>query len=327
MPDTTPFLSWPIPARGADPFYDAFVALMNAIDATAYGPAREDRNLVLFGGGTVAFSGDSLSWSSALSILAAQAGRRWIVAAATVTILDGQMLVVELVRSPQGDVTLAPAVVSVLARDTADNALVLAVRRSGVIYWRNGKIVASGASGPLFEVAGMTALEVQAGGTPVASRTRLNFIGATVADNPTQARVDVAVPRLGATGQRLISEVVLTVGRDTDSTGYVIAGHRKFNLADFALDGAAADVQLIGCGYVTVPGVTGQVELASLDSAFTAVTLSWSGLTSPTEVTSNVSLPAGSNRYRVRVRATGSTGPAERFYLDTLVLRVRLTLT
>lgn len=327
MKDLSPRLQWPIPEENTEPFYDAFVALIAAIDASVYGPAREDRNLLLASSATVTFDAGTgvAAWDAALEVLSAPAGFLWQLPAGSATIPDGSLLYVKLTRAPTSSVGLEVYVGSVVDAVRAEDALVLAFRRGSSIFWRNGKVLPSGASEALFSSSGMSALEVQSGGTTVGSRAKLNFVGATVADNPGSERVDVTVPVRGSTGQKLVTLVPITTSQDTDTAGYTVVGHFALDAADYALAGSVLTVAFLGMGYCTVPGVTGRARITSLDTAYGPVVLEWTGLTDPTEKTSSLSLPAGANRYRVEFEAAGSTSSTERFFLDWIGVRFTRT--
>lgn len=319
MGDTSPRLGWPIPGENADPYYEALVALIAAIDASAYGPAREDRNIVLGNGGTVAFNASTgaLSWSAALELLSAPTGYLWTVPAGAVTLADNQILYAQLVRAPVGSVALAAQVGAQTPSVGGDDSIVLAFRRGTKVYWRNGKALADGESLPLFDTSALTGVIFQKDGVTQGTRGKVNFIGmVTVVDTPVQNRVDVTVPTRGVATETLLSYVPITMARDTDSTVYVVAGHFTFNPASHVLTGTTRSIQVVAMGYCSTPGVTGVVEFADLDGSDVFELTFTAPATSPARLVSTVTLPSAAHRYRVRYKATGSTGPAERFFLD-----------
>lgn len=146
-------MNWPYPTEDSDPWFESFRAFVNAVDTSFY-VTREDKNFVLFGGGTVTFdatSGD-LTWGSALEAVSATSGLHWLIpnpsAGDTVTLQDGEFFYVELTRNPQTTQSIAPKVGSQIP--PSDNALVLAQRIGSSVIWRNGAILASGQSIILF---------------------------------------------------------------------------------------------------------------------------------------------------------------------------------
>jgi hypothetical protein len=155
-------MSWPFPAEGQDPWFEALEGFFNATDQSGYA-SREDRHIILQGGGPISFAASGvLSFGSDLEILAAITGFQWRVDGPTsVTMDDGQVLYVDLVRAPTNSLPVTPVVASQVP--SSDSALILAVRRGSTIYFRNGasllvseslaSIAASGGGGSVFPVA------------------------------------------------------------------------------------------------------------------------------------------------------------------------------
>ena len=136
MPNSTR-MTWPYPSRSQQPWFEAFEAFVAALDASGYA-AREDRQLVLAGGGTITWSTATsvLSWSATLRIVSPITGFQIQIPASSVTVDDGFLIYANLTRAPTSNVT-ATAVVAARV-PPSDSAIVLAVRVGGVIYWRNG---------------------------------------------------------------------------------------------------------------------------------------------------------------------------------------------
>lgn len=326
----SPRFQWPLPDENADPFYDAFEALIAAIDATVYGPAREDRNLLIQSTAVVSWNATTevLTWSKEIELLAAPAGFLWQLPTGSTTLHDGELLYVQLTRAPTALVTLSVRTGSTVPVPGADDAVVLAVRRGTRVFWRTGKMLQDGDSFALFDSAAMQSVLVQLDGADISSRTRLNFAGmVTVADDGTHGRANVTIPQRGAAAEKLVHHVPMGMGKDTDSTSYTVVTHFKLDKSAYTLTGATVVIELLGMGYTTVPGVTGRVRVSSLDATFTPVVLSWAGETDPTEHTLTVTLPAGANRFVVEYQAGGSAGALERFYLDWFGFRITQTFT
>lgn len=325
----SPFLQWPLPQEDQDPWIDGFLALIAAIDASAYGPSVEDRNIVLMSSATITFAAesDALSWNADLDLLCAPRGVLWKVTARSVTIRDGEMLAIQITRSPTSSVVAAPYVARTVPAEgrAPGDALVLAIRRGTRLYWRNGKITQSGASEPITPVSGVT---VQSGGTEVGVRNTLNFSGmVTVADNPGSGRLDITVPQRGATGQAWHTRIPIAFGRDTDQSAFVDVGHVVFDPSDYTLGGTNVVAHLEATGFVTVSGVDGEVRLEDVNDATFVRTLLFGGLDTPTRLSLSIAFPTSVRLYRIRIRALGSTSPAQRFCLEGVSLRITATVS
>lgn len=132
-------MRFPYPAEFKDPWFDDFESLIAGIDASGYA-AREDRNLLLAGGGTITWNvgTSTLSWSSDIVVVSTIVGFLLRVTDGSVTLDDGQMLCVTLVRAPTSGTTIATFVESQIPSD--DTSLVLALRIGDRIHWRNGVV-------------------------------------------------------------------------------------------------------------------------------------------------------------------------------------------
>lgn len=157
MPDYSPRLLWPLPNPDEDPWFDSFESLIAAIDASVYGPSREDRNMLLVSTATVGFTAGSgvLTWSAAVAFLCSPLGFFWNLPAGSATLADGQILYAQVPRAPTSNVNLTPQVASNPSpqQDAADT-LVLAVRRGNTVFWRNGKTISTGESAAIFSTTG-----------------------------------------------------------------------------------------------------------------------------------------------------------------------------
>lgn len=145
----SPRLDWPLPDNSQGFTYEAFVDLVNEIDASVYA-TREDRQLVLMNGGNFSFNATSgvLSWSSSLEILSATHGILWTVAAGSVTLTDGALAYVNLVRGASVNTTVT---ISTGTRvPSTDAALLIAIRRNDRVYFRNAKVLIDGATSAIF---------------------------------------------------------------------------------------------------------------------------------------------------------------------------------
>lgn len=181
MPNT-PRMKWPIPGEHVDPWFEAFVDLMGEVDASGYA-AREDRNIIGTGGGTFTFVSATgvITWSSTISFLAANTGFLWQIPAGNVSLADGQVWYVNLVRAPSDNTALANVVASNLsAAADGDAAFVIAVRRGNKVYFRNGNNMADGDSFEVFETTGAGGGGGGSGSTALVFRPGSAFTGPVV---------------------------------------------------------------------------------------------------------------------------------------------------
>jgi len=148
-------MNWPYPSESQDPWFDAFVSLLSAIDASGYA-SREDRNLVLLGGGLFTFSASAneISWSAQIKILCPTTGLVGTMGAPTspFTLLDGQVMYVNLTRNLQTNLELVPQMSNQVP--SSDNALLLAIRSGNSVYFRNGAVL--GGSGSPIQGGGVS---------------------------------------------------------------------------------------------------------------------------------------------------------------------------
>jgi hypothetical protein len=146
MPNTTR-MKWPIPSENQDPWYDAISNFFTATDASGYA-GRENDNAILTEGGTIAFNDTTgvLSWAATLNVISAYAGYKWTLPAGQVTLDDGQLAYVSLVRAPTRNIAISMSAAYQLPLD--DNSFVIAIRSGDTVYFRNGSTVAGGFSIP-----------------------------------------------------------------------------------------------------------------------------------------------------------------------------------
>lgn len=138
---TTRRMGWPYPAESQDPWYDALEAFFSASDAAAYA-SRETENMVLTGGGDVSLSGNTLEWTEDLEIFSPITGFNWVMPAQSVDLEDGRVLWFDAVRAPDDDTAVIPQTAARLP--LTGSAVLLAIRRGSIVYWRNGAGLADG---------------------------------------------------------------------------------------------------------------------------------------------------------------------------------------
>jgi hypothetical protein len=147
MPNS-PRLNWPVPSEGADPWFDAFERLIEAQDSTVYA-SREDRNIVVMKGGIFSLSGGSISWADTIELFSPITGVLWTLAPGSIVLADSEVFYVELNRRPQQNSTLVPLKSTKIP--TNDTALLMGIRRSDRVYFREGKVLIDGQNVELFE--------------------------------------------------------------------------------------------------------------------------------------------------------------------------------
>lgn len=184
MPNS-PRMKWPYPNENVDPWFDAFEDMVAQIDASSYS-SREDRQLVMAGGGVFSFDSvaETLDWDDTLEVLSPVTGFRMDLAADSVNIADGQVLYVNLTRSPTVNVTVSALVADQVP--STDDAYVIAIRRGTTVYFRHGMALSSGVSKNLFtgEDGGPKAL-VWAGGRETHNSEVTPLIAGAFAFDPT----------------------------------------------------------------------------------------------------------------------------------------------
>lgn len=139
----SPRMAWAYPAEGTDPWFDAFETLIGAQDASAYA-AREDRNILVLGGGTVAWDALTgvLSWSANIELTSTISGFLVSIPAGSETIAEGRLAYLILTRAP-----VAPTSAALVVADNTPNtndAVVFALRRGSTLYFRNGRTINDG---------------------------------------------------------------------------------------------------------------------------------------------------------------------------------------
>lgn len=142
-------MSWPYPGRDDDPWYDGFRDLIQALDASGFA-SREDRGLILTGGGTVSWTllTSTLAWSGIISIFSPLSAFLIQISPGSAVLADGQVLYVDLTRFPLENKS-ATAVVADKVPST-DNAYILAVRIGAYVFLRTGHSLSDGDSIPGF---------------------------------------------------------------------------------------------------------------------------------------------------------------------------------
>lgn len=149
MANETARMAIPYPSEFEDPWFAAFVSLMESLDGHDFA-AFEDRNLFVMGGGTFSWDAgtSTLTWGGDLELNTPSTGNLQTLAAGSQVISDGQMWVVDVSRGASDVVTLADDSDSQL--DPSDAVVALCIRRGDLLYFRNGRVLDDGGSDEVF---------------------------------------------------------------------------------------------------------------------------------------------------------------------------------
>lgn len=131
-------MNWPFPTENQTPWYEAFEDLIAAQDTSSFA-ARDDRNLVIAGGGNISWTvaTSTFQWTDDIRVLSPITGGLLTIPAAALVLDDGDAVFVNLVRAVPQSNTLSPAVGSQIP--SSDTAFLLASRTGDVVYFRNGQ--------------------------------------------------------------------------------------------------------------------------------------------------------------------------------------------
>lgn len=143
MSQTSPRMLWPFPEQYQDPWWEVFVDLIRAMDASGFA-SREDRNLIMSGGGLLSWSasGGGLSWTEDFLVFSPSTGFFSRIVADSVALNDGQVIRAEIVRHPGQNNNVAAEAANI-AKNT-DDSLLLGIRIGTNFVFRNGMILQDG---------------------------------------------------------------------------------------------------------------------------------------------------------------------------------------
>lgn len=203
MSNLTRRMKWPFPEKDQDPWYDDFSGMTDGMDASGYA-AREDRQLLPTGGGFFSFTSSSgvLAWTAALNIVSPIAGFLESVPAGSITLQDGQVAYLTLVRSPITNITLAFTVANTVPN--LDDPWVFCVRRGSDVYFRIGRKLSDGQTIDIFAGGGGGG-----GGTATALQTATTVVGVSASPAPTNRMVLIASSGTAAAWGRLTQDMIL----------------------------------------------------------------------------------------------------------------------
>jgi hypothetical protein len=192
-------MKWPYPTDKQNPWYEAFKGFIAALDASGFA-SREDRHLIIGGGGTISWTVPTFSWTTSILISGGLTGFLWEVPSGSVTVADGQVVYVTLSRGPTATTVVSIGVAN--QAPSSDQALVIAIRIGTRIYLRSGVSITSGGSitefSPMPGGGGGSALEVDDDGVLVdAAVLLMDFVGDGVTVTQTApGEVEVDIPAL-----------------------------------------------------------------------------------------------------------------------------------
>jgi hypothetical protein len=339
---------WTYPEKYSVEWYEVFGSLLTEQDEAVYA-AREDRNLLIMAECEFSFvSGTGeVSWDASIDILGPTTGKVGTIGADTAVLLDGEMLVVPLVRSPQDDLLLSVEVVERVTDSVGgipldqDSVLVLAIRRGASVFFRNGIVLHDGDACQVF--SGSDSMRKGVYDTNDDGKVD----AAEVADTATMADAAKAINdgvytasalQLEYARKRNWDSMVLHLGMDKVATQAVPAlscsqfhwyngywGYGFWGLAE-----PAYYFTVVAWVAGPTPGTTVKVELYNLtDGELVTGTDLTTGSGTPVVLKSPVLLVGGGagqlrnveSLYEVRVTLIGAADPADFGYLGSSSLR------
>jgi len=140
--ELSPRMEWPFPSENEDPWYARYRDQIRAQDASGFA-SREDRNLVLTGGGTLTWSTTTgLTWDSPFLVWSPSTSFFTQLVANTLLPTNGQIIRAEIVRAPGANRNVAAEVANIAAN--TNDSLVLGLRSGTNFVFRNGFIIKNG---------------------------------------------------------------------------------------------------------------------------------------------------------------------------------------
>jgi len=141
MPKVTPKVGLTYQSQYENPWYGSFEQFVTGVDRYLFASV-EDRNLILFGGGTVGWSGGVLSWSEDLHFWTPSTGALQTLAAGSVSLVAGQAAYVTLTRGAGRTVTLTLSTGTTITVGTGQTVLVFSYGEKA--YLRTGQVLTDG---------------------------------------------------------------------------------------------------------------------------------------------------------------------------------------
>lgn len=285
----TPRAKLPYPDQNRDPWFDIFVQLVQRLDAAVFA-TWEDRNIIVMGGGVFTWNAgtNTLTWTAPIEVTSSVVGFLWTIEAGSLTIADGQFAYFQAVRSPTSSTTLilqtGSKVPNTSTQEPTDSILIC-VRRGTQLYFRDGKVLQSGASSAIYQTLGV----------PNVGQYLLETIPL-------------------ALGLDTDSSVNLVAGGTTlDVAEYALSNLTttfRFNVTAYITSAPLS-------GIVELFNITDSLLVH-------AFTFTGAGATTPSTQDAVIVL-SGSKIYAVRYRVTGGGGPTDRVFVMSALVKVRQT--
>jgi len=279
VPNTSK-MQWSYPGQDDDPWYEKFRQMVVGQDSSGYAN-REDRQIIMGGGGDVTFDSSSgaLTWSAALDFYSLISGFKVSVAATTVVIADGEVIYLNLTRAPTQNLTVSTAAASQVPN--TDNAMALAVRVGTTVYWRHGSKVESGETVNIFGVPGSANQ-----GDTYERETTFGVPNGAFSGESTLGRVMVAGSLFG-----LSAEVIEAVTGGTITVNVKVNAVTKMTVVLNATDSILK--QTVSAPGTHPVGVGDQVTVEVIASGLVTASTLDNGLTVNVGLASGILLPPG----------------------------------
>jgi hypothetical protein len=284
-------MGWPFPTENQDPFFEAFQAMMTALDSSGYA-AREDRNLIFGGGGTMTWNINplngigTLTWSSTLFVFSSNVGFYHAIAAGSIQLQTAELVYCILTRAPTANITttLASSPQFPPAADGDAWYCLGVMGGDNRLYFRNGKVMNDGDSAEVLQTNG--------GG-------------------------------FGKKDEILNLNIPIALREDTDLSSYQVVGQYWFDPADYVISGTTPTLVLKTIAFTTLPSDLGYVALYDLTNAAWLAECTFSSST-PTQYTDNVvTWPTGPALLEIRIMCEGdATG--DKTYCQWAGLNIQL---
>jgi hypothetical protein len=145
-------MDWLYPASNQWPFFDLISQFYNAIDRAVFAH-REDKNILIMGGGTVDWTASTgvLDWTADIELFSPHTGFKMSIeppAVGTFTLADGWVFYVQLTRQVGSNIVLTPQRATTMPK--SDDVYLVAKRSGTQVFFRNGRAFNDGESGSIY---------------------------------------------------------------------------------------------------------------------------------------------------------------------------------
>jgi hypothetical protein len=149
----TPRTQIPYPDSNERDWDATFAAMVNTIDYSLFA-AREDRNILILGGGTMTFTAATgvLTWGADIQLLSPISGYITTLAAGSATIPDNNYFYVQITRGPTSNITVTSKVgFTVQNNPSGDDQFLIGFRKGSIVHFREGFLIGDGQSKVVFD--------------------------------------------------------------------------------------------------------------------------------------------------------------------------------